>query len=1423
MKESESDESVDAGVTNSDIKDATWKILDKYFIENPHNLVAHHLDSYNDFFENGIHNIFKENNPVRFSAKGVQMQALLYMGGVDGKRIRFGKPVIYDDTHTHYMYPNDARLRNMTYGITIHYDVEVEYEFVEGEGGVERGRDGGEEREEEATSAGITKTTHLIENVYLGKFPIMVQSNLCILQGLPRDVRFNMGECKNDNGGYFIIDGKEKTIVCQEKFADNTMYIRRLKSDPVYSHSAEFKSVSEDASKPIRTLAIKIVAPGSSSSGNQMVVLVPNVRKPVPLFILMRALGVESDKSIMEYCLLDLAKNEALMDLFIPSVHDAFGFLNQRTALEYISLFTKRKTIDGVLEILADQFLPNIGELNLLDKAYFLGYMVKRLLNVFVGSDARTDRDNYTYKRVDLSGKLIFDLFREYYIIQKAAIGLKIDKEFYFKKKKTGDYKTNFRSLIEDNVSEFFKDRVVESGFRKAFKGNWGAKPHTKREGIIQDINRLSWNSFMSQLRKINIPFDPSSKIVGPRLLHASQWGYLDPVDTPDGGNVGLHNHLALSALITKGYPASTMIEWMTKFLSVQGLHSCTTSMLGNETKVFVNGKWIGIILDPLEGMANMKLLRRNGLIPIFTSISFNYQRNELRVFTDAGRLTRPIYFLDDKHKLILKRRNVEAAMAKPTFSWTMAISGFLAKSPTIEYSPAGSAFYEVNELYSGTTEATARETLRKNVSLLDYVDAAEEETLLVATELSDLAEKNHYTHMELDPSLLFGILGNSVIYPENNPVARDLFSCGQSKQAVSVYHTNYQMRMDKMGVILNYGQVPLIKSRYLEYLNKEEQPYGVNTIVAIMSYTGYNVEDAILINEASLKRGLFRTTYYTTYEDREHSVSISGSASSTFGDVMSLGAVGVKPGYDYSLLDKAGIVKENSPVDDKMVLIGKVTSSPLDPDLVTDASTFPKKGQLGYVDRCFITEGEEGTRLAKVRVREDRTPGIGDKMASRSGQKGTIGLIIPEADMPFTADGTRPDLIINPHAIPSRMTIGQIIESLYGKVCVQYGGSGNCTAFETKGPNTDVYGKMLVEQGFHSSGNQVLYNGMSGEQLYSNIYIGPTYYMRLKHMVKDKINYRARGPRTLLTRQTVQGRANDGGLRIGEMERDGILAHGASAFLNESYMERGDIYHLAICNVTGTIAIYNDSLNLFLSPAADGPIEFKTHLDGSQCVTKISRFGRTFSIIRIPYAMKLLLQELQVMNIQMRIVTEDNIDQMHSMSFSDNINQLLGKKGAPEEVVGEYLKDVQTSARNIRKPMVTRPQSDEVIYPHGEHVVESDVVFSPVESIGLQDSSYEQDVGASFVGRAPSFFAQGTPSPSPSNTSDNDNDGSALSGGGSSVVQTTDSTASVPSVLDIEVPPVTEKAVADGGNDETTGETKKISFNLKSEILQNL
>ena len=1354
-----------------------WKIINSHFHDNPQSLVRHHIDSYNDFYKNGIYQIFKEKNPIRLSSRfdssidDFRSQCNLYFGGKNGDKIYFGKPVIYDDNNAHYMFPNEARLRNMTYGMTIHYDVEVEIIDIlepgqqptiigtdlmkEVEGGAASlseegfdyseadyakgkplknykesredvfskaggnadvneldGLDGGapaktivkprakvpiemtpaaaarlREATEKTMGANNTqRRTITLEKMYLGKFPIMLQSDFCILQGIPREVRHTMGECRNDVGGYFIIDGKEKTVVAQEKFADNMLYIRKS-TDEKYLYSAEIRSVSENVSKPVRTLSVKIVAPTPSFTFKNIVVNIPNVRAPVPLFIVFRALGIISDKDIISHCLLDIEKYESMVDLFIPSVHDAASILTQQTALEYISHLIKVKTVVRTLEILSDYFLPHVGEINYATKAYALGNMVFRLLSVYTGLERPTDRDNFKYKRIELVGSLVYDLFREYYNIQQRQIHLEFEKILYFNK---GMYENDLFGLIYKNHREVFRERLLEAGFKKAFKGNWGSQTHTKRIGIVQDLNRLSFNSALNHLRKTNLPLDSSVKLVGPRVLHNSQWGFIDPIDTPDGASIGLHKHLAISTYVTRGASREPIIAWLRERWGMKLVQEYSPIVLSRMTKVMINGLWGGSVDDPIECVKKFKLYRRNALIPIYTSATFDIALNTIFIYTDAGRLCRPIFYRDElTGRISYQDKDILKSLQTGEFTWANLITGFNKMRESAKFDINQVKMYELNELYEGVeteTNPAKLERFLKKKAVIDYIDTSESENAMIALNVDDFeqsvntkAERKHYTHSEIHESLIFGMMCNQIIFPENNPASRNSFSCGQSKQACSVYHTNYQVRMDKTAVLLNYGQIPLVKSRYLEYIHHEENPYGENAIVAIMCYTGYNVEDAILINEGALKRGLFRTTYFSTYEAHEESSkSANNVIDKRFSNIEAEpSVVGTKPGHDYSKLDKYGIIRENTIVDDKTILIGLTSNSSVAANTRVDESKTTKKGQVGLVDKTFITDGEEGQRIAKVRLLEQRIPAIGDKMASRAGQKGTIGLVIPERDMPFTKDGIQPDMIINPHAIPSRMTIGQLVECITGKACAIYGGFGDCTAFNNRGSKIGIFGEMLSKVGFHSSGSEVLYNGMTGDQIETEIFMGPTYYMRLKHMVKDKINYRALGPRAALTKQPVGGRANDGGLRIGEMERDSVISHGATNFLRESMMERGDKSYLAVCNKTGMTAIYNPSKNLFMSPMADGPIKMTGSVENDDLrVEHITKFGRNYSVVCVPYSLKLLIQELQTMNIQMRIITEDNIEQLENMSFSDNIGKLMYDSDIPTRTVVNMIQE---------------------------------------------------------------------------------------------------------------------------------------------------
>ena len=1324
-----------------------WKIIDSYFQNNEKGFVNHHLESYNDFFQNGIYQIFKEKAPITLTSNydekigDFRNKCVMYMGGKDGSRLYFGKPVIYDDKNTHYMFPNEARLRNMTYGMTIHYDVEIEFinyinsnnppdvfggynedneeQLIPGGGpkkdvlrtnnrpnerNVPRGKklvirpfelitDTTNETQNTGTNENIQRYSIFLEKILLGKFPIMLHSNFCILNNVPREIAYTMGECKNDIGGYFIIQGLEKTIIPQEKFANNMLWVRMGKPDEEFICSADIKSVSENVSKPMRNLSIQILKPNNKYSNLQIIVNVPNVQKPVPLFILFRALGIISDKKIIEMCLLDLNKYETMVDKFTPSVYDAGGILTQKMAIEYIAVFTKGKKTEHTLEILSDYLFPHIGETNYTEKAYYLGYMVFRLMSVYTGIEQPTDRDNLKYKRLELVGSLLSDLFREYYNLQLKHIQVKFEEKLLYNQ---NIYSNNLPKLITDFYNLIFKNRILEDGFKRAFKGNWGAQAHTKRLGIVQDLNRLSFNTYLSHLRKINLPMDATAKIVEPRKLHCSQWGFIDPIDTPDGANIGLHKTLAITTYITsfsgKGI-REKLIEWLRENINMKCVEECDFITLSNLTKIIINGYWAGGILNPFECIQKIKLYRRIALLPIYMSICFNIQQNTIYIYTDAGRLCRPIFYYDEfTKKMSFEKPPILENLKNDNFVWKNLISGFIEK-PT-GFNENIPKIFELNELYSQEPEPMKNKNFINNKAIIDFIDCSESEGAYICNNLEEYTQttseastgaRRTFTHLEIHESLILGNMCNLICFPENNPPTRNSFSCGQSKQAVSLYHTNFNMRMDKTAVVLNTGQIPLVKTRYLKYINNEENPYGENTIIAIMCYSGYNVEDAVLINEGALKRGLFHTTYYTSYQLHEEINKKNEKITNIkFTDIQNDNTVvGTKMGYDYSKLDKYGLIKEGTPVDEKTVLIGLTTDTP-NSSKKRDMSKTPKKGQLGFVDKSFMTEGEEGERIAKIRIREQRIPNLGDKMAARQGQKGTIGMVIPECDMPFTRDGVRPDLIINPHALPSRMTVGLLVECLMGKACVNVGGFGDCTAFVNRGSKVGVYGELLTHFGYHSSGNEILYNGMSGEQLEGEIFMGPSYYMRLKHMVKDKINYRSLGPRTAITRQPVSGRANDGGLRIGEMERDSVVSHGTVNFLTESMMERGDKFHIAICNTTGMMAIYNPAKNLFLSPMADGPIRFlEVPQEPGFHIENVSQFGRNFSIVQIPYSFKLLMQELQTINIQMRIITEDNIHQLEHMLFSKNVDKLMNENNG-----------IQTVGKNIKNKINNQLQN---------------------------------------------------------------------------------------------------------------------------------
>lgn len=1215
------------------IEDFHFSFIEKYFKEN--SLVDHHILSANDFYDGTIPKIFADKNPIRYYAglnkttNQYKYSAKLYIGGKNANKIYYGKPVIFDEKHVHYMLPNEARLRNMTYGISIHYDIDLEVTILEESGPIT-----------------LEKKMPALDHYFLGMFPIMLQSKLCVLANLPPETRYYMGECKHDYGGYFIIDGKEKVLIPQEKFGDNLMYTRPVK-DNTHDYSVEIRSVSEDISKPRRTLAIRRVM-AKANSNEQFLVFIPDVRIPVPLFVVMRALGIISDKDICKTILHDLDANESYLEMLRPSIHDAGPIFNQKTALEYIGSFTKYHSIHAAYKCLIYQLLPHVGEMNFKAKACFIGHMVFELIKVIRKEEQPTDRDNYKYKRVQSSGVLMKELFLEYTNEMYTEVYKTMDKEFYYHESTYLDEEpiqndqSKFMNLFLD---DYFKPRYIEDGFRKGFKGNWGSKAHTKRVGVIQSLNRLTYHSFISHLRRVDLDIDDSNKLVGPHLLHGSQYGLFDPIDV--GGSVGIDKQMAMMCSFTNPITNRVMMKWIQENMreediKIRFLEECVFEDMHWLTKVFVNGVWIGMVNDPIRFKQVFITCRRLGLIPPFIGFAFDMKYKKITISSDEGRVIRPLFYIDKGKLSYETMTNVEKR------TWKQCLYGLKTLPP-----------------FSSRDVIKTMKPEEDRV-ILEYLDNSELETLFIASRTFS----PECTHQEIHPSLLFGVMGAQVLFPENSALARNDYSCIQGRQAVSLYHSNYINRIDTTGVVLNYGQKPVVKSRYTKFINGEEHPYGENAIVAIMCHTGYNVEDSILINESAIERGLFKVSYYSMYETYEETGDASKMEKRIANPVI-LGATNLKPGYNYNELGENGIIREGTVLDDKTVIVGSIKFSNENPTLVSDASIFSAKGQTGIVDKVYFSQNEEGRRIVKVRVREEREPNIGDKFSSRCGQKGTIGTRIPEVDMPFTKDGLRPDLIINPHCMPSRMTINQLIECLFCKVAVTKGCAVDATPFVNQGPKHKLLGGLLNEFDLHSSGNEILYNGMTGEQIESEIYMGPTYYTRLKHMTQDKINYRSRGPRAALTRQTNHGRSKDGGLRIGDMERDSILSHGMSAFMYDSMMTRGDYYKMAICNHSGTIAIYNRSTQNFYSPLADGPLQFEQVDKETFIPNLITKYGKEFSIVEVPYCLKLLMHELTTMNVQMRLITADTIDSLTTTGKRSlgNFKQ-WSEKEMPEETL---------------------------------------------------------------------------------------------------------------------------------------------------------
>ena len=1154
----------------------SWKVIRAYFKQ--HGLVSQQIGSFNQFIEKNIQEIIDENNriliepDINYSKKDEEENKYELLLGQS--RIAASPQFLENnDNSQRIIFPNDARVRNLDYLSELSLDVVLSEKKKNGKNDIH------------------------CDNLNIGKIPIMVRSNYCSLNGKTDDERIAVKECEFDQGGYFIIGGGEKVIVAQERMATNFVYVFNKKEQSGFSWQAEVRSNVDGSNRPPVLFAVKIAKKNTHLKNNLdglITARIPYVKADIPIVILFRALGLESDKDIMDYIVFDENDN-SFKELLRPSLEYSSEYRGKNECLEYIGNKATRgesskleERIKRAEEILKSSMLSHISTErgNETKKAYFIGYMIYRLGNCSLGRAYGDDRDHYGKKRLDMAGVLLSGIFRQLFkkFIKKAETNIKDQ----IKHNKSG--KLDLELAFEKNI--------ITQGMKYSLAtGNWGQNRtgQVQKTGVAQVIQRLTYMSSLSHLRRLNTPLEKTGKITKPRQLHNTHWGMLCPAETPEGQACGLVKNLSLMTFVSVGSPAKIIQETLDNFPDFQKLSEVHPSDIRGRSKIFINGSWIGITDQPDEIMEGLLKKRRRATISKEISIVNNFMNKEIRIYTDSGRTQRPL-FIVEKYK---NKKNEDALRLKITEK-------------------------NIKDLEEDIINF---DSLVK-YGIIEYLDVEEEESSMIAMKINDLVSHRDYcftyTHCEIHPSMILGVSASIIPFPDHNQSPRNVYQSAMGKQAIGIYSTNFNMRMDTLAYLLFYPQTPLVVTQSMEFLKFKDLPAGINAIVAIMCYTGYNQEDSVIMNQSSIERGLFRSAFFRTYhseQKREARLKFE-----TFEIPDKTKCSGLRHG-NYSKLNVEGLISPGTRVSGDDIIIGK-TGKVLIENNENEENEFiikPKQdiseavrpSESGIIESVMLTTDRNGYKMAKVKVRSVRVPQIGDKFASRHGQKGTIGMTYRQEDLPFTMEGITPDIIVNPHAIPSRMTIGHLIECLSSKVAALRGLEGDATPFTDV--TVDSISKDLHKLGYQKYGNETVFNGFTGRKLDMLIFFGPTYYQRLKHMVDDKIFSRARGPVQILTRQPTEGRARSGGLRFGEMERDCMISHGAALFLKERLVDVSDKYRIHVCEQCGLIA--------------------QADLQEQNCRCKLcGNVNYNISQVYIPYACKLLFQELMAMHITPRM-----------------------------------------------------------------------------------------------------------------------------------------------------------------------------------------
>lgn len=1599
-------------------------------------LVRHQIESYNNFINYQIQRTIQMFNPVTIHSENdyvLQYDKYLIELVISFENFKLYPPQIHENNGaTKIMLPQEAKLRNFTYASGMTVDIQIQYIV--------------RNTETMDTPKVITKT---LSKINIGKMPIMLKSNICILTQNKYIDPLITGECPMDCGGYFIIKGSEKTVLGQERAAENRIYCFDGKNTAKWSFFAEIKSVPDfKCISPKQTEMM--IASKNSGFGNSIYVCIPRIKQPIELFVLFRALGVVSDKEICEYILLDIdsSKSAEILECLRASIIDAGKYMTIEDSMRYITTSVAytpinmdkdtgaKKKYEFAQEVLNNDLFPHCKSLS--QKLYLLGYMANKLIQTSLGWRPPDDRDSYLNKRIELTGTLLNNLFRNYFNKLVKEMQKQIVREI-----NTGAWRStdDYENIVNmTNIYKILKSTTIENGINRALStGDFSIKQsNSSKVGVAQVLNRLTYLASLSHLRRINTPLEKSGELIAPRKLHNTTWGFLCPVETPEGQSIGVVKNISYMAHITIPTNSASLYEFILPHIIK--VDDVRPKVLFGKIKVFINGAWVGVSETPHQLYADIKDKKYRGIINIYTSVVFDYKLMEIRVCSDGGRLTRPVLRVKDNKTILTgdvieklasgelvwndllvncnipesiieyidpeeqnlamiamktkdgyiydadynvnythceihpstifgvlascipfpennqSPRNVYQCISPEEMIWMAngtkrmikhvrigdevmtfsptslditttkvvnqfvrpndnpifrirTVSGheivatddhkfmspdgmqtvrYFIDNPDIKigFTMTDNTFvtpkhnfndpeciltkekFSLNLIKNGIPVSRHNDEFDRNIRKYEFpIYNGDLNTPILARMIGAIMAQEHgqfhhevHIDNEFDPnmkimhltlsfdhyidalqfvkdaticgfekgydidsstgksiviyvgfmpvfmySLITSIKGNISIkrsiplwvrvnkeysreflkgfqgcnidnfrmtcdntgrhfvkildkesssrdklftitmfyqitdmirnleidiveiftegissdyqtylqyevcddvdnkirffenigYAYNHAASHRIYieceilrmkrcgytsidndtlceingcifvpimsitaepdglvscvtvesvnhtiivgsnwlssNCAMGKQALGVYALNYDQRMDKTSYVLTYPSRPLVDTRLMNFLQLNRIPSGEQIHVAIMSYTGYNQEDSVLVNQGAIDRGMFMATIYHTEKDEDKNI-IRDEIIRCKPDPTK--TKGIKFG-NYDKLNSDGFIPENMLVQNRDVIIAKtvpIKENRNDPTKVIkyeDQSKTFRTTEETYIDKNFTGRNGDGYNFAKVRVRIQRKPCIGDKFASRSAQKGTCGLIIPECDMPFTKDGLRPDIILNPHAIPSRMTIAQLKETILGKVLLELGMFGDGTSFGDLDIKTII--DHLQSLGYESYGNEVMYDGLTGEQLEASIFIGPVFYQRLKHMVNDKQHSRAIGPMVNLTRQPAEGRSRDGGFRIGEMERDVMLAHGMSRFCRERLYEASDKYTTHVCSKCGMIGQYNDGTNK------------RMHTKNDMTVHKCGTCGNSvdFARVEIPYSYKLLIQELQVINVVPRFITE--------------------------------------------------------------------------------------------------------------------------------------------------------------------------------------